>query len=142
MANPPQPFFRFEKWYLVGIDALDSQHKEIVAQVGEVYESVIAKKPVDVQLEHLTRLVNLTKAHFATEEQILRSRSYPEYLRHKAAHEGLGRNLAEYREQIATGQRELNLDYVYLMKLWLVDHLAEFDLGFARFFGSENHAIE
>jgi hemerythrin len=128
--------------YLVGIDALDNQHKQIVTRVGEVYESIIAQKPRDVHLELLTRLVDLTKNHFATEEQILRARAYPSYPRHKAAHEGLARNLVELREQIARRDRELTLEYADLMKLWLIDHFVEFDLGYARFFGSENHATE
>jgi hemerythrin-like metal-binding protein len=142
MVNPPQPFFRFESRYLVGIDALDSQHRRIVDLLNELHGSVIAKKPGDLHLEILTRLVNLTKIHFATEEQILRAHSYPGYLLHKAAHDGLGRNLVDYREQIAKGERDLALEYVELMKLWLVDHLADFDLEYARFFVRENLLME
>ena len=142
MSTPPQPFFRFEKWYLVGVDALDNQHKEIVTLVGALYESIIAKKPGDLHLELLTRLVNLTKTHFATEEQVLRDRSYPDYLRHRAAHEGLVHNLMEFRAQIARRERELTIEYADLMKLWLIDHFVEFDLGYARFLGGQNHATE
>jgi hemerythrin len=142
MSNPPQPYFRFEEWYLVGIDALDNQHKEIVTLVGEVYESIIAKKPGDLHLELLTRLLNLTKSHFVAEEQVLRTRLYPDYLRHKAAHEGLARNLMEFRAQIVRRERELTVEYADLMKLWLIDHFVEFDLGYAKFLGKENHATE
>jgi hemerythrin-like metal-binding protein len=142
MSDPPQPFFRFEKWYLVGIDSLDNQHKQIVTLVGELYQSIIAKATGDAHLGLLTQLVKLTEIHFATEEQILRTRAYPDYLRHKAAHDGLKRNLLEFRGQIAGKQRELTIEYADLMKLWLIDHFVEFDLGYARFFGGENHARE
>ncbi|MGD1103659.1 MAG: bacteriohemerythrin [Terriglobia bacterium] len=142
MSNPPQPFLSFESRYLVGIDALDSQHKQMVNLLNELYGSVIAKKPRDLHLDLLTRLVNLTRTHFATEEQVLRVHSYPGYLLHKAAHEGLARNLFEFREQIARRKRELTIEYVDLMKLWLVEHFAEFDLGYARFLGRENRPME
>lgn len=142
MSNTPQPFFRFENRFLVGIEALDDQHKQIVTQVGELYASIIAKDPLDLHLELLTRLVNLTNTHFFTEEQVLRARAYPGYRRHKAAHEGLVHNLTEFREQIAIGERELTIEYANLMKLWLLDHFIEFDLAYARSFGCENHDPE
>ena len=128
--------------YLVGVEALDSQHKQIVSLLNELYESIIAKKARDSHLELLARLVNLTKTHFATEEQALRARSYPGYIRHKAAHEGLASNLMEFREQIARRKRELTIEYADLMRLWLVDHFAEFDRKYAAFFGRENHSKE
>jgi hemerythrin len=142
MSNPPQPYFPFELKYLVGVEALDNQHREIVTLVGELYESIITKKPRDVHLELLTRLVKLTKTHFATEEQVLRTHRYSDYLRHKAAHEGLARNLMDYRERIARRERELSIEYVDLMKLWLVDHFAEFDLDYAKFLALEKRPVE
>jgi hemerythrin-like metal-binding protein len=142
MSNPPQPHFPFELKYLVGVEALDSQHREIVNLLNELQGSVMAKKPGSALLELLTRLVNLSKTHFATEEQILRVHRYPGYLHHKAAHEGLARNLMEYRERIARRERELSLEYVDLMQLWLVDHFAAYDLEYAKFLAPENHPIE
>jgi hemerythrin len=139
MSNPPKPFFAFEQSYLVGIEALDSQHKQIVDLLNELYGSVIANKPRDSQFELLTRLVNLAKTHYATEEQVLRVHRYPGYLLHKDAHEALGRALRELREQIASRKQELTVEFVDLMKLWLIDHITEFDLGYARFLGHENH---
>lgn len=139
MSSPSQPFFPFELGYLVGIEALDSQHKQIVTLLNEVYESIVAKKPRHAHIELLTRLVSVTKTHFATEEHALRTRSCPGYLRHKAAHEGLARNLVEYQGQVATRERELTLEYADLMKFWLMDHFAEFDMGYKKFLEGENH---
>ncbi len=139
MSNPTQPFFPFELRYLVGVEALDRQHKQIVDLLNELYGSVTAQQSRDSHLELLTRLINLTRTHLATEEQVLRARSYPDYLRHKAAHEGLARNLLEFREQVVRRKHELTIECVDLIKLWLLDHFAEFDLAYARFLGSENH---
>lgn len=139
MSNPPQPYFPFEDKYLVGVETLDNQHKQIVHLLNDLHGLVIAKKTWDTQLELITRLVNLTKTHFATEEQVLRVHKYPGYFRHRAAHEGLARNLVEYRGRIVRRERELNVEYVDLMKLWLVDHFAEFDLPYVGFLDAGNH---
>ena len=142
MANPPQAFLSFEKSYLVGIKILDDQHRQIVNLINDLYVWVITKKPADSPLPLLSDLANLAKTHFATEEQLLRAHSYPGYLPHKAAHEGLARNLMEYREGIARREHELTLDYVDLMKLWLLDHFAQFDREYAEFFAREGHSGE
>jgi hemerythrin-like metal-binding protein len=142
MSNPPQPYFHIEEKYLVGVEVLDRQHQEIVTLVGELYESIIAKEPRDVHLELLTRFVKLAKTHFATEEQVLCTHRYPGYLRHKAAHEGLVRNLMDYRERIVRRERKLSVEYVDLMKLWLLDHFAVFDLEYAKFLALEKHPGE
>jgi hemerythrin-like metal-binding protein len=138
MSNPPEPYFPLEPEYLVGIDVLDRQHKEIVDLLNELYGAIVAKKPIDLNLELLTRFLKAAKTHFATEEQVLRARSCPDQVRHKAAHEGLASGLSELRGQIARRKRELTIEYVELMKLWLIDHFVEFDSGYAKFLGSKN----
>jgi hemerythrin len=142
MSNSPQPYFPFEEKFLVGVAVLDDQHKEIVKRVNELHGLVIDKKSWDSQLEILTCLLNLTKTHFATEEQVLRVHKYPEYSRHRAAHEGLERTLKEYWGRIVKKERVMTLEYVELMKLWLVEHFAEFDHAYVSFLDAKNHPVE
>ncbi len=133
MSNSPTPPDPLEVKDLVGVDVLDQQHRQIAGLLNELQELLVAKKPASSHVEFLTRLLNSIRTHFSTEEQVLRTHAYPGFLRHKAAHEGLARQLSELREQIATRKRELTLDYIELMKLWMADHVVEFDRGFAEF---------
>jgi len=133
MSDRLEQFFPFELAYLVGVEILDRQHKEIVEQINEMYACVTNPAAPTRRLELLTRLANLAYAHFATEEQILRAHSFPAYLRHKATHEGFTRHLQEFRSKVATGETGLTPQYVELMKLWLVDHFTEWDQSYANF---------
>jgi hemerythrin-like metal-binding protein len=142
MSNPPQPFFPLEPGYLVGVEPLDRQHQEMVNLLNELHGSVLNKTGGNRPLDLLNQLLKLAKTHFTTEEQVLRVHSYPGYLRHKAAHEGLASNLAEYREQIVARKRDVSLEYVELIKLWLLDHFAEFDRDYAKFLVGQNQANE
>jgi hemerythrin len=142
MPHPPKPFFPFEQKYLVRIEALDSQHKQLVDLMNELHGSIIANMLRDSRLELLTRLITLFKTHLATEEQVLRVHRYPGYLPHKAAHEGFVRASTEFREQIATRGLELTVEHIELLMLWMIDHFTEFDQGYARFLGHKNHPIE
>jgi len=86
----------------------------------------------------LNSIYNSAKTHFTTEEHLLRMHNDPRYLVHKAAHEGLANGLIVFRQQVLSGERELNLEYVELIKLWLLDHFDEFDRKCAQFLRDEN----
>jgi hemerythrin len=87
----------------------------------------MARESKRVRAEHLKALYDCAKSHFSSEEQLLRVHQYPKYLVHKAAHEGLAFALSGLRGEVISGERELSVEYVELIKLWIVDHFFEFD---------------
>ncbi len=127
MPTAPNPFFSWDESYLLHNQVVDGQHRHLVGLVTGLYESILANEPKDSRIQRLTILYNFAKTHYATEEQILRLHRYPKYLFHKAAHGGLIHALLGLREQIASGDREFTLEYVELIKLWLIEHFNEFD---------------
>lgn len=142
MSTPPPPFFPWKDDYFLQIEVIDNQHQHLVKLVGDLHESVVANESKAARLQHLTRLYNFAKAHYAAEELLLRLRRYPGYLTHKAAHEGLAKALNSLREEVASGVRELTVEYVELIKLWLIDHFGEFDRPCASFLCQENGQAE
>jgi len=127
MSTPSKPCVTPEEIASVGLAVLDGQHQQLGERLNGLYEAVETGKPRGVVLARLTGIYNLMKSHFATEEQILRMRKYPALTRHKAAHEGLAEGLSLVRQQVASGERDLNVGLVELMKLWLLDHIEEHD---------------
>jgi hemerythrin-like metal-binding protein len=133
MSTPSTPFISWNDAYLLHHEAIDGQHQELVRLVGELYDAVTANVSAEARVERLTNLYNLSRAHFGTEEQLFRLHRYPRFLVHKAAHEGLAHALKGLREEVVSGERELTLEYVELIKLWLIDHFGEFDKTFGSF---------
>jgi hemerythrin len=133
MSEPPGPYVAFESQFLMGIEALDNQHKQLVDLVNELHQSLLANEPNGTHVEIMTRMVNLAKTHFLDEEHLCRVHGYPRYLFHKSAHEGLMRNLTAYRDQVAEKITPLTAGYVELMKLWIIEHFFQFDQPFAKF---------
>ena len=138
MSSPPASFFAWNNDYGVQNEVLDYQHQQMVRLVGELHASVQANESGDARAKRLTCLHNFSQAHFAVEERLLRTHSYPRYLFHKAAHEGLAHALKGLREDVVSGKRELTIEYVELIKLWLIDHFIEFDRVGASFLSDEN----
>lgn len=141
MSTAPEPFFSWTDSYLLHSRVIDGQHRHLVHLVCELHQSVVDHESKESQVERLTSLLNFAKSHFLIEEQLLRMHQCQGYLVHKAAHEGLAYALMGLRQQIASGERELSLEYVELIKLWLVDHFTEFDLPCAEFLSEENPPV-
>jgi hemerythrin-like metal-binding protein len=133
MPTPPDSFFAWKEEYCLHHAVIDKQHQQLVRLVGELHGSVVAGEPRQAHAQRLATLYIAAKAHFTTEEQLLRLHRYPRYLVHKAAHDGLAHALDGVREEVATGKRELTLDYVELIQLWPVYHFGEFDAPCAQF---------
>jgi hemerythrin-like metal-binding protein len=132
MPTPSNPYIASEEIPSVRVAVLDNQHRQIAERLIGLHEAVEAGKPRGVVLARLTGLYNEMRSHFSTEEQILRLHKIPDLTRHKAAHEGLAETLALVRQQVASGEREMNQGVVELMKLWLLDHMEEFDCKYAK----------
>jgi hemerythrin-like metal-binding protein len=126
----PTPFFSWQQEYCLGNEAIDRQHEHLAELVGKLYESVMARESKQVRAERLKAFYDCAKSHFSSEEQLLRIHQYPKYLVHKAAHEGLALALSGLREEVVSGERELSVEYVELVKLWIVDHFFEFDRAY------------
>jgi len=137
MATPTTPFFPWSDDFSLKNQVIDGQHQQIVKLLGELHESVVNNELKTARVKILTHLYDSSKAHFAFEEQLLRLHRCPRYLLHKAAHEGLAHALKGLREEVVSGERKLTVEYVELIRLWLIDHFGEFDRAGASFLSDE-----
>jgi len=137
MATPPTPFLTWDDSYAMHNEVIDHQHRHLVSMVSDLYEAVESRQPRANLGNCLTSLYNFARAHFATEEQLMRAHKFPKYDLHKAAHEGLGESLRHLRDEVVSGERELTPAYVELIKLWLIEHFGQFDTAYAPFLGDK-----
>lgn len=72
----------------VGVDLIDTQHKELFARIDSFYDAMKAGKGKEEVLKVLTFLESYTVKHFTAEEGIQRKYNYPKYPEHKKLHDG------------------------------------------------------
>jgi len=72
-----------------GIEAIDHEHRQLVALVNEICAQSDAGAPPDVVARGLGELLARASEHFALEESILRERKASHYDLHKKEHEQL-----------------------------------------------------
>ncbi len=111
----------------VGVQEIDDQHKGLAAMVNEMSEGIKGGWRKEARDEVLTRLVEYTKVHFATEESLMSISNYPGISTHKKQHDQLidmvGAHIKKYDED----PNASNYDLLFFLKRWLVEHIMKDD---------------
>ena len=125
--------FEWQPQYSVQIPEIDAQHKRLFALAGELHTALAQGKGKAVLEQSLARLVDYTKTHFASEEQLMRRYNYPESALHKAQHDQLTAQALDLQKRFREGKTGLTIDLMLFLKNWLEHHIAGSDQKYAAF---------
>jgi len=118
------PYIVWKDDYSVNDESLDTQHKQIIAIINELYTAMQKGVDYEVVKPLLDRLVQYTINHFRYEEKILLARQYPDFAQHKILHDKMRQQTIAWRENanIVTGQ-----DLLVLLRDWWCNHIQDQD---------------
>ena len=120
--------------YSIGIPRIDEQHKFFFQAVHRLHKECLSGKGKDTVLETLVFLMNYAVGHFQSEEALMREHEYPRVQEHANLHAGF---LDEYSkltkefDELGPSQ-ELAERTGEMVQDWLVDHIAEADMAYAK----------
>jgi len=124
----------------VKVQQFDSQHKELVAIINELHESMKDGNSTEIIGTTLDRLISYTATHFFEEEQLMDSHDYPDSVTHKAAHECLIQQVLELQQMFKTGKAIMTLDVMMFLRDWLMGHIQIVDKKYGAFLNSKGVA--
>jgi len=114
--------------FLIGIEELDYEHRCLIEDINKLHRELLRDVSKDRIEDTLGRIHARMQAHFALEEHVMVSHKYLHYPEHKAEHERL---LDEYAEFTAKFVMDPNLsDRVTIegiLRQWIVDHILSSD---------------
>lgn len=119
--------------YSVRIKQLDQQHQQLVKLVNELDEAMRSGKGKDVLAKTLSTLIDYTKTHFVTEERLLQTFGYPEFMAHKVEHDRLTEKVLQLQQQIAKSQIGLTIPIMTFLCDWLRTHILGSDMKYGSF---------
>ncbi|HXR25521.1 MAG TPA: diguanylate cyclase, partial [Candidatus Binataceae bacterium] len=73
--------------YMIGVEAVDKQHEELVTSMNGLWEALLAKQDHAALSRDLTEITRLLEAHFATEDAYMAAHPYAGSTAHRADHE-------------------------------------------------------
>lgn len=108
---------RWNDSYLLGKTSIDEQHKGLL----ECASNIVCAGTRDVQIRYAHALQELTAAHFAHEEALMRALQYSEMQEHAHEHELLLADLYEVAKALATGSLSQEALSSFFSE-WLIVH--------------------
>lgn len=113
--------------YSVGVVDIDHEHREMIELINEVYDQLQnTASGVDTPM-FLGEIFARISAHFALEEQIMRTANYPEYAAHKEDHEKLLDELRDFMDDYETSGRMNDILLGRALSDWFGIHFRTFD---------------
>jgi hemerythrin len=101
-----------------------------------MYSAMIDGKGKYVLGKTLTNLIDYTKGHFAAEERLMQTHNYPDYPRHKAAHDALTARVVGFQKDFEANHAVLTAGVLQFLNNWLSHHIGETDRKIAAYLKS------
>lgn len=121
-------FFEWEDSLDLHINEMDSEHKQIVHYMNELYECYEKKSDKSVYEPILKDLYNYTVKHFKDEEEFFSKLDYPQADSHKYIHKDLLSKLDQNAKIVS--EKGLNEDLFFFLKMWLTAHISGIDMKY------------
>jgi len=125
--------FVWDARYTLNIAEIDRQHRKLFALFNELYEAMQEGHGNEVIDDVLTRVVDYTAYHFATEEKLLHQYGYPEEAAHRAEHAKLTEQAKTLVGKHRAGNGQVAIATLKFLCDWLNNHILGSDKKFAPF---------
>lgn len=117
-----------------GLQFIDQEHAGLLTQLNALIELLARDAPLPEWLPLLDQLISAVGEHFAHEEQIMDNIGYPGYHAHRAQHQHLLQEVAEFRAQTMTaGVAKETLATVRFLKFWVLKHMVQEDIKIGQY---------
>ena len=127
---------QWDKELEIGIELLDTQHKEFFINVNKFIIKARVEKNKMAVAEGIDFLINYLLYHFQTEEAFQVTSEYPEYLDHQADHKNISFQVQEITLKLKINEfsdEYIENFYTFLMN-WVEQHILKMDLHFSVYY--------
>jgi len=128
------PLIQWNDKFNVGVRTLDGQHRQLIDIINELHEAMSKGQAKEVQASLLQRLGQYAAEHLNTEERMLNSNGYPDFVQHKAQHDNYIAKVRELEKQVGAGKLSLSVTLLPFLKDWWTGHIMKTDQQYAPFF--------
>ncbi len=122
--------------FSVGVDHFDRQHQKLVGYINDLYYAMMGQFKREVIQEILDGLIEYTMTHFIDEEIEMYRTDFPDFPRHKEAHD---RFIAVVRDFYIRFRASDDMSRVFCAEIyaalnsWLQDHILDMDKGYTTY---------
>jgi hemerythrin-like metal-binding protein len=134
------PFINWSDELSTKVKVFDDQHKKLLGLVNDLYANMAQGKGKEVMQKTLSGLVDYTRTHFASEEEMMTRHKYLGYLSHKAEHDRLTKQAADLLQKLQAGEPVMSVHVMRFLKDWLEQHIMKIDKQYGPFLNAKGVA--
>ncbi len=124
----------WDESYSVGSNIIDEQHKKLIELINKFFNLFSDGKANEAVPEILGELVNYTKYHFKTEEDLFKKFNYPLTDEHIEKHAKLIKKVNQWNEELKTNSANIHYDLIIFLKDWVIEHIKGDDKDYGQYF--------
>jgi len=121
--------------YLVGIPAVDLQHRQILDCIIRIVGGSTADDRLRAETE-IVELLGLLQSHFALEESMMRKLSYPDLEKHIEEHRQFNADVHDLAQKSLRRKTGVSQEAIAIAHKWLTEHIMSMDRDYAAFFSN------
>jgi hemerythrin len=114
----------------LGVEAMDGEHLELYEAINELHDAVVQGVERNRTAELLHKVMERTRAHFASEEAVLASTKYPDLAAHRLKHQALVEEIEELAARFENGDVKLTGQSLNFLRYWFNAHIQNDDLPY------------
>jgi len=122
-----ETLFRWDESFLIGIDELDHEHKQLIDDINRLHEELAGNHKSEIR-KWLGEICARMQAHFALEEHVMKEHDYEFFDEHKREHDELLDNCTEYMMQYSNNtSTSTTTSMEKSLKHWVLNHIVTSD---------------
>ncbi len=126
-------FFEWNNKLDVHVEAMNDEHKMIIALMNQMHDEVEQKAPHEKVLKTIAELEAFAVTHFSEEEAYLESIKYPGVRQHQEIHKKLLERYAIQKEEFIKSNGQTAPQFFSFLKVWLSSHIMGIDSHYGEF---------
>ncbi len=126
-------FMEWDDKFSVGIPSIDAQHKNLIALINKLNETMRKGLGGQVIGGVIDELADYTRTHFTYEEELFSRHSYPKSAAHEAEHRDFVAKVGDFRERFVAKRIGISVDVLDFLVDWLKGHIMKSDKEYSSF---------
>jgi hemerythrin len=106
---------------------MDDQHGILMDTMNELRLAMVRGSGREQVSELLDRLIEFTRMHFWSEEQLMEQKGFPGLAEHRAEHHSMLAQILQSAHRVQYGERVEMRPLLHFLREWFVEHIENLD---------------
>jgi len=130
-------FFVWKDEYSTGITGIDTQHKEIIRLMNEVFNAISKSKEKLVKKEVFIDLLKYANYHFGLELSLFQQYHYERENEHREEHNFFIKKIETLMINDYLTDKNVLIETLHFLRSWFENHILKTDVEYCRYFDHE-----